>query len=69
MPLHADDLSGACDYCLRARQTRKGYWYCTSNQEDYFPDAPWDGDDEYEPTSCPSFKPDPDCYDDDDWIW
>jgi len=63
MAYHADEVYGACDCCLRARQNRNGYWYCTSHQDDYFPDAPWDGDDEYEPTSsCPSFKPDPDCF-------
>lgn len=69
MSYYSDNVYGACDCCLRARQDRKGDWYCSSHQDDYFPDAPWDGDDEYEPTSCPSFKPDPDCYDDEDWVW
>ena len=63
----SDDTDGACRLCLRARQNKRGYWYCTKN-EDYFPEAPVDGDD-YVPTSCPSFKPDKECYDEDDWIW
>ncbi|MCH5346912.1 MAG: hypothetical protein J1E63_07365 [Muribaculaceae bacterium] len=61
-------VSGACDLCLRAKQNKRGDWYCTKNEDD-FPDATFDGPDEYEPTSCPSFKPDKNCYNEEDWIW
>lgn len=61
-------VSGACDCCYWARQNRKGYWYCKKDEDD-FPSADWDGPDEYEPSSCDSFKPDRDCYDPEDWIW
>ena len=71
MGWHSDYVEGACDCCKRARwsDNKGGFWYCTAHQDDYFPDAPWDGEDEFEPTSCPSFSPDPDCYDEDDWVW
>ena len=71
MSWHSDYVEGACDCCLRARwsDNKGGFWYCSAHQDDYFPDAPWDGDDDFEPTSCPSFRPDPDCYDPEDWVW
>ncbi len=62
MGYHSDDVYGACDCCLHARQTRNGYWYCTCHEDDYFPDADW----EDEGSVCPSYDPDPDCFDDDD---
>lgn len=61
-------IDGACDCCIWARQNRKGDWYCKKDEDD-FPSADWDGPDDYEPTSCPSFKPDRECYSDEDWIW
>lgn len=59
----ADWLSGACDCCRHAKQNRRGLWYCTCHEDDYFPEADWTGEDEAE---CGSFDWDPDCYDDDD---
>lgn len=65
----SDFVSGACDCCLSARTNRFGSWYCSKRKNDYFPEAPWDGVDEYEPTSCPGFKPDRECYEPEDWVW
>lgn len=62
MGYHSDYVSGACDICRRARESKSG-WYCSCNEDGYFPDAPFDGPDEYEPTTCPSFKLDPNCVD------
>ena len=60
MAYHADEVYGACDCCLRARQNRNGYWYCTSHQDDYFPDAEVDEEEDGWMTStCHSFKADP----------
>lgn len=67
--MYSDDVSGACDCCIHACQNRRNSWYCEENEEEFFPDAPWDGINDYEPTSCPSFEADPDCYSDEDWIW
>lgn len=65
----SDDLDRACDYCLHAKQKRNGDWFCSCHRDDYFPEAPWDGEDDYSPTSCDSFDPDRDCHEDEDWIW
>lgn len=58
----SDYLDGACDCCIHARENRNGDFYCTCHQDDYFPAAAWDDDD----SECPSYKPDPDCFDNDD---
>ncbi len=58
-------LSGACDFCIHARRTNRGYWYCTCHENDYFPEAEWD-EDEDDSSECPSYDPDPDAIDEDD---
>lgn len=64
----SDYISGACDCCKNARKNRNDDWYCSKNEDD-FPEADWNGSEEYEPSSCPSFRPDPGCIDSEDWIW
>ena len=60
MARHSEMLYGACNFCIHAQKTKKGYWYCTCNQ-DVFPDAPLDIDDDLKPSSCTSYKRDPAC--------
>ena len=60
MARHSENLYGACNFCIHAKQIRLGYWYCTSHQ-DVFPNAPFDKDDDTKSTSCPSYKRDSTC--------
>lgn len=59
----SDWVSGACDCCKFCRENRKGDYYCSKHEDDYFPDAEWDDDD----SECPSYREDPDLKNDDDW--
>lgn len=69
MACKSDYVEAACNCCLHAHQDKNGYWYCSSHKDNYFPDAPWDGEDEFSPTSCPSFKPDKGAIPRDEWVW
>ena len=60
MRYYEDYVEYACDCCIHAKQTKKG-WYCSCDEDDYFPSAYWSQDDEDGDSECPSYEEDPDC--------
>lgn len=50
----AEELENACNFCKKARQNNRDYWYCSAKQDD-FPDADW-SDEEEDESVCSSFE-------------
>lgn len=50
----AEDLDGACNFCERACQNRRYFWYCDARQDD-FPDAEW-SDEKEDESECRYFE-------------
>ena len=67
----AEELLGACAFCMHSHDTEEGYWFCAKRRYKYFPEAEWDPDED-DTSECPSYEPDPersggDDFEDDDW--
>jgi hypothetical protein len=61
----AEELLGACYYCMHSHDTEEGYWFCAKRRYKYFPEAEWDPDED-DTSECPSYEPDPELSGDDD---
>lgn len=59
----AEELLGACYYCMHSHDTEEGYWFCAKRRYKYFPEAEWIQD-ESDSSECSSYEPDLDLDDD-----
>ena len=62
----AEELLGACNFCMHSICNEDGYWYCRKRRYKYFPEAEWNQD-EGDTSECPSYEPDPKAFGDDDF--
>lgn len=62
----AEELLGACAFCMHSHDTEEGYWFCAKRRYKYFPEAEWDPDED-DTSECPSYEPDPELSGDDDF--
>ena len=62
----AEELLGACAFCMHSHDTEEGYWFCAKRRYKYFPEAEWDPDKD-DTSECPSYEPDPELSWDDDF--